>query len=70
MPIPQIVINTNIIISGLRSRQGSAFRLLELVGTGAFDIHLSVPLVLEYREVLLRELPNLYVSATDIEDFI
>ncbi|MEG3848139.1 putative toxin-antitoxin system toxin component, PIN family [Microcoleus sp. herbarium19] len=70
MPIPQIVIDTNIIVSGLRSRQGSAFRLLELVGTGAFDIHLSVPLVLEYREVLLRELPNLYVSATDIEDFI
>lgn len=70
MPIPQIVLDTNIIVSGLRSRKGSAFRLLELVGTGAFDIHLSVPLVLEYREVLLRELPNLYVSATDIEDFI
>jgi predicted nucleic acid-binding protein len=40
------------------------------VGTGAFDIHLSVPLVLEYREVLSRELSHLYVDATDIEDFI
>lgn len=70
MSIPQVVLDTNIIISGLRSKRGSAFRLLTLVGTGLFEIHLSVPLVLEYREVLLRELPNLYVTATDIEDLI
>lgn len=70
MPIPQVVLDTNVIIAGLRSRRGSAFRLLTLVGMGMFDIHLSVPLVLEYREVLSRELSNLYISATDIEDLI
>jgi putative PIN family toxin of toxin-antitoxin system len=70
MPIPQVVIDTNVIVAGLRSRRGSAFRLLSIVGTEKFGIHLSVPLVLEYREVLLRELSNLYMSATDIEDFI
>lgn len=70
MPIPQVVIDTNVIVAGLRSNRGSAFRLLELVGTGAFDIHLSVPLVLEYQEVLSRELPNLYIDASAIEDFI
>jgi predicted nucleic acid-binding protein len=37
---------------------------------GKFEIHLSIPLVLEYQEVLLRELSNLYLSATDIDDFI
>lgn len=70
MPIPQVVIDTNVIVAGLRSKRGSAFRLLEFVGTEAFDIHLSVPLVLEYREVLSRELPNLYIDAAAIEDFI
>lgn len=70
MPIPQIVLDTNVIVAGLRSMRGSAFRILELVGTGAFDIHLSVPLVLEYREVLSRELSNLYIDAMAIEDFI
>jgi predicted nucleic acid-binding protein len=70
MPIPQIVIDTNVIISGLRSRNGCAFQLLVLVGTGLFDIHLSVPLVLEYREVLQRELPNLSVNKADIDDLI
>ena len=58
MPIPHIVIDTNVMVAGLRSRHGSAFRLLMLVGTGRFAIHLSVPLVLEYEEVLLRELPR------------
>lgn len=56
MPIPQVVLDTNVIVAGLRSRRGSAFQLLMLVGMGRFDIHLSVPLVLEYQEVLSREL--------------
>jgi predicted nucleic acid-binding protein len=68
MSIPHIVIDTNVIVTGLRSRRGSAFHLLTLVGTGRFDIHLSVPLVLEYAEVLLRELPNLEVPRTVVED--
>jgi putative PIN family toxin of toxin-antitoxin system len=70
VPIPQIVIDTNVLVAGLRSRRGSAFRLLTLVGTGRFDIHLSVPLVLEYEDVLLRELPHLQVSRTAVEDLL
>ena len=70
MPIPQIVIDTNVMVAGLRSRRGSAFRLLTLVGTGQFDIHLSVPLVLEYEEVLLRELPHLHVPKSVVEDVL
>lgn len=70
MPVPQVVLDTNVLVAGLRSRRGSAFRLLSLVGMGRFDIHLSVPLVLEYEDVLLRELPHLQVSKTAIENFI
>lgn len=70
MPVPQIVIDTNVIIAGLRSRHGSAFRLLELVASERFNIHLSVPLVLEYEEVLLRQLPNLTIDSSDVQDFI
>ncbi|MDZ8184630.1 MAG: putative toxin-antitoxin system toxin component, PIN family [Nostoc sp. ChiSLP02] len=70
MTVPQVVLDTNVIVAGLRSNRGSAFRLLTLVGTGVFDIHLSVPLVLKYREVLSRQLTNLYLTALDIEEFI
>lgn len=70
MSLPQVVIDTNVIVSGLRSKHGSAFQLLSLIGTGQFDIHLSVPLVLEYTEILLRELPNLYLSCNEVDDLI
>jgi putative PIN family toxin of toxin-antitoxin system len=67
---PQVVIDTNVLVTGLRSRRGSAFRLLSLVGTGQFDIHLSVPLVFEYEAVLLRELPHLQVAKDAVETII
>jgi putative PIN family toxin of toxin-antitoxin system len=70
MPIPQVILDTNVLVSGLRSRRGCAFQILSLVGTGKFDIHLSIPLVLEYQEVLHRELSNLYITAEDIESII
>lgn len=50
----QIVMDTNVLISALRSRRGPSFRILSLVGKGSFDIHLSVPLVLEYEAVAKR----------------
>jgi hypothetical protein len=42
--------DTNVIVAGLGSRRGSAFQLLSLIDTEQFDIHLSVPLILEYTE--------------------
>jgi len=50
----QIVMDTNVFISALRSRRGSSFKLLGLIGTGRFEINLSVPLVLEYEAVAKR----------------
>ena len=54
MPGPRVVVDTNVVVAGLRSRRGSAFRLLSQVGRGRFEIALSVPLVLEYEDALLR----------------
>ena len=51
----QVVLDTNILVAGLRSRRGASFRLLSLVGAdSSFEINLSVPLVLEYEDVLKR----------------
>jgi predicted nucleic acid-binding protein len=50
-----IVLDTNVLEAALRSRRGVSFALVHLVGTGRFEIALSVPLVLEYEEVLMRE---------------
>ncbi len=63
----EIVIDTNILVAGLRSNRGAAFRLLQLVGTGRFEINLSVPLLLEYEDVLTRGTPSLSVSKAVID---
>ena len=64
---PRIVLDTNVVVAGLRSRRGVAFRLLTEVGGNRFTIALSVPLVLEYEEVLLRHRTMTRLSVADID---
>lgn len=70
MKLPDIVLDTNVIIAALRSKRGASAKLLPLVGTGRFRIHISVPLVLEYEAVLLRQRASLGLSLEDAADFI
>ena len=49
-----MVLDTNVLVAAIRSQRGASFRVLEQVGRGVFDIAVSVPLVLEYEDVLLR----------------
>ncbi len=67
---PGVVLDTNVFVSALRSRRGASFRLLELVGTGRFDVELSVPLALEYQAVGRRVLPDTTVSEPAFEDIL
>ena len=66
----QIVIDTNVVIAALRSRRGASSKLLSLLGTGLFDIHDSVPLILEYEDVIQRQRASLGLSNHDVADFI
>jgi predicted nucleic acid-binding protein len=52
-------------VSALRSRRGASFEVLSRIGTGEFEIAVSVPLALEYEDALLR---NLWVTALDEND--
>jgi putative PIN family toxin of toxin-antitoxin system len=51
----KLVIDTNILVSALKSRRGASYLLLSLLGSGAFKTAVSVPLVLEYETVLTRD---------------
>ena len=53
----RVVLDTNVLVSAFRSREGVAFRLVSLLREGRFEISISVPLVLEYEDVLLRATP-------------
>ena len=64
------MIDTNIIIAAQRSKRGASAKLMSLVGTGLFEIHVSVPLVLEYEEVLLRQRISLGLTEDDVGDLV
>jgi putative PIN family toxin of toxin-antitoxin system len=70
MKIPQVVIDTNVLIAAQRSKRGASSKLMTLIGTGRFDIHLSVPLALEYEEVLLRHRRQLALTQEDVGDIV
>lgn len=70
MTVQQIVLDTNIIYSALRSRRGASYRLLSLLDSVKFEINLSVPLVIEYEDVLLRKIHTLNFSESQIGQFL
>jgi putative PIN family toxin of toxin-antitoxin system len=70
MDVPKIVLDTNVLVAGLRSRRGASFRLLSLLGSGRFEIAISVALVLEYEDVLMRDVAALGLEETDIADVL
>lgn len=66
----KIVIDTNVIVSGLQSSFGYSHKLLRMLSDERFDICISVPLVLEYEAQLKKHLPPEVYTEDDINDVI
>ena len=49
-----VIIDTNVLISALRSKQGASHKLLLLLADDAFTPNVSVPLFVEYESVAKR----------------
>ena len=69
MAARRIVLDTNVLVSAIRSRRGASFRLVSEVGRGHFEIFVSVPLVLEYEAAMLERRPP-SVSDEDLESIL
>ena len=65
-----IVLDTNVLVAGVRSRNGASYELLSRIGGAEFRVCVSVPLVLEYESILLRQIDELALSAGDIEGLV
>lgn len=67
----RFVLDTNVLVTGVRSRNGASFALLSRLAEDA-DLRpqLSVPLVLEYEATLLAHVGELTVSASDIGELL
>ena len=65
----KIVIDTNVLVSALRSRRGASFKLVSVLPSDEFSIAISVPLVLEYKDALKR-LESSAITSQDIGNFV
>jgi putative PIN family toxin of toxin-antitoxin system len=66
----RVVLDTNVVVAALRSRRGASYQLLSLLGEDRFEIAVSVPLMLEYEDVLARSLGEGPYSRQEIEDLL
>jgi putative PIN family toxin of toxin-antitoxin system len=67
---PRVVLDTNVVVAALRSSRGASFRLISEIDSGHFEICVSVPLVLEYEAVLVRQARSLGLARRDVSDFL
>ncbi len=70
MKKPGIVIDTNVIVSALRSSRGASYKLLTAIDSNKFDINISVPLVLEYEDATKRLIGKIMLRKKDIDDIL
>lgn len=70
MAIPQVVLDTNVLISAQRSQRSASAKLLSLLGSGQFEVYLSVALALEYEAVLMRYRLELGLTQDDVSDLV
>jgi putative PIN family toxin of toxin-antitoxin system len=66
----QVVLDTNVLVAALRSRRGASYRLLKLIGDPRWRINLSVPLLLEYEDVLKRPDAGHLLSPAQVDDVL
>lgn len=70
MDARRIIIDTNVLIAGLRSRRGCSNRLLTLLTGNQFETVISAPLVFEYEDVALRQIDCLTYTKDEIREII
>lgn len=66
-----IVLDTNVLVSALRSNKGASYLLLRMIDDKRIQVNLSTPLVKEYEDVLNRTAHNLMAQdVCDILDYL
>lgn len=65
----KIVVDTNVLVSALRSRRGASFAILQRIGE-AWEPLISVPLILEYEAVGKREAERLGIPVSTVDAIV
>ena len=63
----EIVLDTNVLISALRSRNRASFELLSRIGKPGWRLHISTALLLEYEDVARRTAMAAWANPARVE---
>lgn len=66
----RVVLDTNVVVTALRSRRGSSATLLVQIGTGRFEHCLSVALLFEYESALKAPASGITLPHEAIDDVL
>ena len=66
----KIVIDTNIIVSSLRSKRGYSYKLFSIIDDERIKVFISIPVVLEYEDAIKRKKSNIRFKKSEIDDFL
>jgi putative PIN family toxin of toxin-antitoxin system len=64
------VLDTSVLVAGLRSNRGASFQILRAIRAGDIRIAVSVALVLEYESVVLRPSLLAHFTADDLRRIV
>ena len=69
--ILRVIFDTNVLAAALRSKRGASYALLSMLPSAKFELAVSIPLYLEYMDVLMRpELKPAGISNADVLGFV
>jgi predicted nucleic acid-binding protein len=66
----RVVLDTNIVVAGLRSSLGASHQVLSLVGSGRFTHVVSVALAFEYEAAIRRPEVGIRLSRAAVDDVL
>jgi len=66
----QIVVDTNVFVTALRSKHGASYKLIQLIKKGIFQFNLSVPLALEYEAVAKRTIGEITLDENEVDNIL
>ena len=66
----QIVADTNVFVTALRSQFGASYKLFSLIDQDVYQLNISVPLALEYEAVAKRMIGETALSEKEIDDIL
>jgi len=70
MSVIQIVVDTNVFVTALRSKKGASYKLIQLIKKGNFQLNLSVPLALEYEAVAKRTIGKITLDEKEVDNIL